>query len=271
MDEHEVKDALKSLGIRADRNLGQHFLLDQDIAERSVSYASITGDETVLEVGPGLGILTRLLSARAGRVVAIEKERRFVGLVGDPNVEYIHGDAVKVDLPEFDKVVSNLPYGISSPLTFRLLESGHRFKVAVLMYQKEFAERMASGPGSKTYSRLSISAYVRARVELLDRVDRTAFFPIPGVDSCIVKLTPREPPFTVPDWKVFHNVVRAAFNQRRKKLRNSIKNGVRQLGLPSSISKTKIDFDRIPYADKRPERLTPEQFGEITSFLFELL
>jgi 16S rRNA (adenine1518-N6/adenine1519-N6)-dimethyltransferase len=184
-------------------------------------------------------------------------------------VEYIHGDAVKVDLPEFDKVVSNLPYAISSPITFKLLESDWDFKVAILMYQKEFAERMASGPGSKDYSRLSISTYVKARVELLDRVDRTAFFPIPSVDSCIVKLIPRQPPFTVHDWGVYHKIVKAAFNHRRKKLRNSVKHGLKQLGLPPEIVKKKIDFDKLPFADKRPERLTPEQFGEITDFFFE--
>lgn len=264
MDAEEVKALLKKVGVRADRHLGQHFLLDDDIAERSVSYANIGKDETVLEIGPGLGMLTRFIAARAKRVVAVEKESMFLGLVDEPNVEYVHGDALKVDLPPFDKVVSNLPYSISSPITFRLLELGG-FRTAVLMYQKEFAERLASGPGSKVYSRLSVSTYVVARVDLLDKVSKGSFYPVPKVDSCIVRMTPREPPFGTKDWEVYHKVVKMAFSQRRKKLRNSLRNGIRDLGLKDT---GRVELEKMPYGDERPERLTPEQFAEVTDFLY---
>jgi len=265
LNTNEVKKILGRIGLKADRSLGQHFLVDDNVAERSVSYAGVSRDDTVLEIGPGLGILTRLLLSQAKRVVAIEKDPKLIGVVDSPNLVYIKGDAVKVELPEFNKVVSNLPYGISSPITFRLLEKGCDFKVAVLMYQKEFAERLATGPGSKIYSRLSVSAYVKARVELLDMVPSKAFYPRPKVDSAIVRLVPREPPFSTDDWELFHKVVRTTFGQRRKKLQNSLKHGVHGLGIRT---KDKIDFDKVPYKDDRPEQLTPEQFGEVTDFLY---
>ena len=264
MNTDDVKKALGRIGLRADRSLGQHFLVDDSIAERSVAYADISVEDKVLEIGPGLGILTRLLTSKAREVVAIEKDPRLIGVVDSPNLVYIKGDALKVMLPGFDKVVSNLPYGISSPITFRLLDDDCDFKLGVLMYQKEFAERLAAGPGSKTYSRISVSAYIKARVELLDTVPRKAFYPRPKVDSAIVRLTPREPPFSTEDWQLFHNVVRTAFGQRRKKLRNSLKHGVHGLGIPT---KEMIDFDKVPYKDERPERLTPEQFGEVADHL----
>jgi 16S rRNA (adenine1518-N6/adenine1519-N6)-dimethyltransferase len=265
MNTNDVKKLLGRIGLKAEKSLGQHFLVDDRIADRSVSYADVSSDDTVLEIGPGLGILTRLLTSRAREVVAIEKDPRLIGVVDSANLVYINGDALKVKLPRFDKVVSNLPYGISSPVTFRLLGDECGFKVAVLMYQKEFAERLAAGPGSKTYSRISVSAYVKARVELLDTIPNKAFYPRPKVDSSIVRLLPREPPFSTEDWALFHNVVKTAFGQRRKKLRNSLKHGVHGLGIPV---KDRIDFDKVPYKDERPERLTPEQFAEVADYLY---
>jgi 16S rRNA (adenine1518-N6/adenine1519-N6)-dimethyltransferase len=264
LDASEVRAQLRGLGLKAEKSLGQHFLLNRAIAERSVAYAGIVRDDTVLEIGPGLGMLTRILAARAKAVVAIEKDRRLLDVVDLPNIRYVHGDAVKVDIPPFDKVVSNLPYAISSPITFRLLERGRDFKVAVLMFQREFAERLASGPGSKDYSRLSVNAYVRARVELLDKVPRTAFYPRPKVDSSIVRMVPREPPFDVVDWDIFHKVVNAAFGQRRKKIRNSLAHAIKRGTIPTAQA---VDLEKVPYGDERPERLSPEQFGEIADFL----
>ena len=266
MDAKEIRRRLETLGVRAKRSRGQNFLIDDKIAARAVEHAHVDDEDTVLEIGPGLGMLTEHLARRAKHVIAIETEKRFIGLVRSDNVEYIHGDALEVPLPPFNKVVSNLPYSISTPVTFRILAPGVEFELAVLMYQLEFAQRLAADPGSKDYSRLSVSAYVRADVERLDKVPSRSFYPQPKVDSCLVRLKPRPSPFQTLDWDIFHRVVKVAFQQRRKKLHNSIKNGLKELDLPFKSLGTP-DLEGLPYKDQRPEELRPEQFGEITDYL----
>jgi 16S rRNA (adenine1518-N6/adenine1519-N6)-dimethyltransferase len=266
MNAKEIRSQMEALGLRARKSLGQNFLMNERIAQRAVEHAKVGKEDTVLEIGPGLGILTRLLAKKAKRVIAVETEKKFLDLVRSDNVEYIHGDALEVDLPPFDKVVANLPYSISTPITFRLLGPGIDFKLGVLMYQLEFAQRLGAVPGSKDYSRLSVSAYVRTDVEILDKVPSCSFWPQPKVDSCLVRLTPRPAPFQTRDWEVFHRVVKAAFSQRRKKIHNSIKNGLAELNLPFR-SLGPPDLGALPFSDQRPEELAPEQFGQITDFL----
>jgi 16S rRNA (adenine1518-N6/adenine1519-N6)-dimethyltransferase len=266
MNAKEIRSQMEALGLRARKSLGQNFLMNERIAQRAVEHAKVDKEDTVLEIGPGLGILTRLLAKKAKRVIAVETEKKFLDLVKTDNVEYIHGDALEVDLPPFDKVVANLPYSISTPITFRLLGPGIDFKLGVLMYQLEFAQRLGAVPGSKDYSRLSVSAYVRTDVEILDKVPSCSFWPQPKVDSCLVRLTPRPAPFQTRDWEVFHRVVKAAFSQRRKKIHNSIKNGLAELNLPFR-SLGPPDLGALPFSDQRPEELAPEQFGQITDFL----
>jgi 16S rRNA (adenine1518-N6/adenine1519-N6)-dimethyltransferase len=168
--------------------LGQHLLVDKRVAERQAGYAGLTEADTVLEIGPGKGILTRALAARAGKVVAIEKDESFIPSLSNlpGNVEVIIADALVYPLPRFDKVVSNLPYVISSPITFRLLESD--FRLAILMYQMEFAQRMVARPGTEHYSRLSVSAQHRAECKIEFKVSRAAFYPQPKVDSAVVRI-----------------------------------------------------------------------------------
>ena len=158
MDE-APRRVLDSLGIRPKKSLGQHFLVDSRVALRHVGHAAIGSSDTVLEIGPGLGILTRLLAERARHVVAIEADRRFAAYLREslPDVEVIEGDALAIEWPRFDVMASNLPYQISSPLTFRLL--GEPFRRAVLMYQWEFARRMIAKPATADYSRLSVGVY----------------------------------------------------------------------------------------------------------------
>ncbi len=147
------------------------------------------------------------------------------------NVEISCGDALKVDFPEFDKVVSNLPYSISSEITFKLLR--HKFKLGILMYQYEFAARMVSPPNCKDYSRLTVDTYYFADASILMRVPKGAFQPAPEVDSAVVKLVPRPAPFEVRDEAFFMEFVAAVFSQRRKKLRNAILNTNYMLKIPS--------------------------------------
>jgi len=245
------------------KKLGQNFLIDHHVVEREVAYAQITKDDVVLEIGPGKGILTTELAEKARKVIAIEIDKQLVEhlhKVVPQNVELIHADALKIDfttLPTFNKIVSNLPFQISSPITFKFLEN--RFGMAVLIYQKEFADRMIAKPGTKDYSRLSVSMYYRAKCELLEIVSKTLFYPQPKVDSCMIRLTPRSsPPFSVVNESFFFDLTNKLFNHRRKKIKTTL-NKIYE----------RLDKD-IPYLDKRVEELAPEQIGELSNILVEL-
>jgi len=261
----EIKARLDALGIRATKSLGQHFLVDERVAHRQIEYAGIAATDVVLEIGPGLGVLTRPLLAKAAKVVAVEKDRRLARALGElgANLEVVEGDAVKVPLPRFDKVVSNLPYQISSPITFRLLQVP--FDRAVLMYQREFAERLVARQGDDNYSRLSVKAYVKALAEVVERVPRSAFWPQPEVDSSIVLLQPRRAPFNVRDWATFDAVVDATFEHRRKAIENSLRLSWRRFASSEAVFEPRLV--RAPYRRARPEELTPEQFGELADGL----
>ncbi len=264
MHASEVKSVLHGLGMRADKRLGQHFLIDERIARRQVEFAAIKEGETVLEIGPGLGVLTRLL-ARKGSVIAIEKDRRFCGYLQKelPKVRLIQGDALKVELPAFDVVVSNLPYQISSPVTFKLLKS--RFDRAILMFQKEFAERIVAGREDQGYSRLSIQVYYRAAAEIVEAVPRSAFYPQPEVDSAIVSLRPRAPPFKVKNEALFVNLVDRLFQHRRKTIGNGLSLSWREFG--ASREEVRAAAEGTGWADRRVEELSPEEIGMLADAL----
>jgi 16S rRNA (adenine1518-N6/adenine1519-N6)-dimethyltransferase len=248
--------------------LGQHFLTDARILDRIVGHAALRGDETVLEIGPGRGDLTRRLAAQAAHVVAIEKDAELVDDLHDEglpdNVEVVLGDALKVPFPAFDKCVSNLPYGISSDVTFRLLE--HRFDLAILMFQREFAKRLAAPPGSDDYGRLSVNCAVKARAETLDTVPPGAFAPPPRVSSVVVRLTPLEqPPFPIGDQAQFEDVVRAAFQHRRKTLRNALLD--QWPAFASSREALVAAAPALPHVERRAESLAPREFEEVAEGL----
>ncbi len=218
--------------LRANPDLGQNFLMVPDIVERNVERAGLSERDRVLEVGPGLGgVLTDALSKRAGKVYAIEKDHRLVEILRReydwPNVEIIEGDALRVDFPEFNKIVSNLPpYGISSPVTFRFLK--HEFERAVLIYQLEFARRMVAKPGGdRNYSRLSLMVQARARAELVERIGKGAFWPRPKVDSAVVILEPKPRDERV---ELDENLVRALFQHRRSTALAALKKSHHMLG-----------------------------------------
>lgn len=266
---------LRKGGIRLNKRVGQHQVIDRTVLEHMIDYAELSRDDVVLEIGAGIGNLTLLLIARAGSVVAVERDRRLVKVLkerlGDrSNVELLCGDALRIELPKFNKVVSNLPYGISSDITFRLLE--HDFELAVLMYQREFAERLVAKPGSDEYGRLTVNVYYRASVELLEEVPSTAFFPQPKVTSAVVRLKPRGPPFEVKDEQVFSRVVRALFQHRRQRVRNALYRSFGEVYLGAKVSKVErratID-QRLPknLAESRVIDLPPEKFGEIANLL----
>lgn len=270
MRAEEVRSALESVGKRPNKRLGQHFLLDDRVIERQVELAHLEKGETVLEIGPGIGNLTDEILRYGVRVVAVEQDPAFCSFMRrrfGERVELIQGDAVKAFLPEFDKVVSNLPYQISSPITFKLLDEG--FECAVLMLQKEFAERMVARSGTPEYGRLSVGVYYRAECEVVMNVSRNSFWPQPRVDSCVVRLTPRPPPFTVRDERAFFKVVQALFSHRRKKASNCLETdpAVREYVTPDM----KESLRTLPYASERPQQLSPEMIAEMADALVELV
>jgi len=246
----------------AKQRFGQHFLIDLSVASREVGYAKLTNDDIVLEIGPGLGVITRLLAQKAKQVIAIEIDQRLVDKLKTAlpeNVTLISGDALSIDfqtLPRFTKIVSNLPFKISSPITFKFLESS--FSRAILIYQKDFAERLVALPGKKEYSRLTVGVTYKAHCRILEDVSRSCFSPAPKVDSSIVELTPREKPlFNVENERFFFELTKQLFNHRRKKIRYTIRS-------------LYGDLEQLPYLDQRVEELTPEQIGELSNILWHL-
>jgi len=202
------------------RRIGQNFLVDCGVLSRIADYAELNPADNVLEIGAGTGNLTEVLSRRAGRVYAVEVDGglaaelkgRFANV---KNVKVIDGDALKVELPDYNKVVSNLPYQISSKITYRILSKS--FDLAVLMYQKEFAKKLIATPGTTAYGRLSMVAGHYARAEILEYVSRTAFRPSPRVGSAIVRLRPRSDRLDV-NHESFMRLATGLFSHRRKKL-----------------------------------------------------
>ncbi|WP_462273006.1 16S rRNA (adenine(1518)-N(6)/adenine(1519)-N(6))-dimethyltransferase RsmA [Methanohalophilus sp.] len=262
-----VYSILKKYGIRGG-SLDQHFLVNEPILASIAEAADLQGDDVVLEIGGGIGNLTERLVAQAGRVIVIERDPRLVAVLQDrfhevSNIDIIEGDAMKVDLPAFNKVVANLPYSISSPITFRLLT--HGFEKGILMYQYEFARRMVEVPGSKNYGRLSVDTQYFADVRLLRKISPSAFTPAPKVWSAVVEMIPIPPVFEVKDEQLFFSIVEAAFGQRRKKIKNALTKFNPHLADQDSI----IQLIPEDFLGKRAEQLFPEDFATISNIIYE--
>jgi 16S rRNA (adenine1518-N6/adenine1519-N6)-dimethyltransferase len=252
------------------KRLGQNFAIDSALLHSMIDYADLNKSDVVLEVGAGFGFLTRLLSLRCRKVVAVEVDRKLAyvlrkQLCNLQNVELIEGDVLTANVPSFDKVVSTPPYCISSPLLFWLLDRS--FKLAILTFQEEFARRLTAVVGSKDYSRLTVTTYYRADAELLDEVPRTSFYPAPDVDSIIVRLKPRPAPFKVKDEKAFSELVHAVFTQRNRKLRNAALSFMIKKG--ASKTEARRLADTLTFHDKRVRKLAPEDFGALTNEILE--
>ena len=258
---------------RPKKRLSQCFLVDHNIVRKIVSAASLRRDETVLEIGPGRGILTRALSEQAGRVIAVELDRSLDGtlnaaLAGIDNVELRFGDALAFPygtVPRGTVVVSNLPYAISTPLLFKLLEAHDRIDRMVLMLQTEVARRLVAKPGTKDYGILAILTQYRAVPSLAFHVSAGCFRPKPTVSSTVVALSVRrEPVVSVSDEPLFIRTVRAAFAHRRKTLVNSL----RDEGFPSERIMPALEAARIE-PSRRAESLAIAQFAELANALAE--
>jgi len=251
---NQLKALLAKNDIVPRKREDQHFLTDDFVLEREVGYAGITGEDTVLEIGAGPGVLTEKITAKAGKVVVIEKDARFKPILDDiPGVEVIIGDAMEVEWPAFNKFLSNLPYTISSALTFKLLEND--FDVAVLCYQKEFADRMVALPGTSDYSRLSVNCSLRAHVELMETVPFNKYWPQPKVNSAIVRLTKKQTGLPA----AFDGVCKALFQHKNKKVRNALVDSFHEISSDEGAVKVWVE-SLWGIKDKRVRELTP---GEV--------
>lgn len=230
----EVRAALRETALRPKKSLGQNFLVHEHVIDSVLRLLDLAANDHVVEIGPGLGFLTRRLLEHAAKVWAIEVDPALVQhlrraeFAADPKLELIHGDILAVPLPESSterkvKLAGNLPYSISTPVLFRIFEWREHFSTLVLMLQKEVADRMASGPGTKVYGSLSVWCQVHGRITEKVSVSPEAFFPRPKVRSTILKFELYDQPLVkVEETAALRGLVRAAFGQRRKTLGNAL-------------------------------------------------
>lgn len=257
--------------------LGQHFLRDERVLDDILAAADLKPGQRVLEIGPGPGNLTERLLGRVGAkgtVVAIEADRALsTALVARKlaGLTVVHADAVQHDLAShgrFDRIVANLPYLISGPITAKFLDlcasPATRWDRAVLMYQKEFADRLLASPGTRDYGRLTVHAARWVSIRRVRDVAPGAFEPPPEVDSTVVTLEPHAtPPFEVRHEKLWRAVVDGVFQQRRKKLRNTVPGAVAGLGIAKENALAAVER----WKDVRPEELAPDDFAKLCAAL----
>ena len=256
--------------ISPDTRQDQYFLEDSRVIERTIAYAHDAAFpfDHVLEIGPGTGALTAHLLDEATKLTVIERdldlvaflEREFAEAIQTGQLTIQAGDATADPLPSFDACISNLPYGVSSPLIFRLLPEQ---RPLLVMVQREFGERMAATPGSDAYGRLSVSAQHFGEIAVLEIVPPSVFTPQPAVDSAIVRVLPREPTYTVTDEAFFLDVTKAIFTQRRKTLRNALRNTTHISGIDDAAGV----IDELPsdVLSQRPGVLSPATFAQIAN------
>ncbi len=259
-----VHRELDALGIPPLKRFGQHFLVDKNIREELVELAELTIDDTVLEIGPGLGFLTAALAERAGQVIAVEKDRMLAAYLRNrfssfQNLTIIQGDALKIETPRYTKIVSSPPYNISSRLILLILNS--QFKVASLLLQDEFVRRLTASSGTREYGRLTVMLQCRAHAEFITNVPRSAFYPKPRVDSALVTISPTKQDPPIKQRAIFEDMVRAIFTQRRRRL-----TGVLTRYLKSRYPEQyDAILQRVPPNERRVFEVTPQELVNLSN------
>ena len=273
-------EILKKYNFNFQKRFGQNFLIDSHILEKIVESAEITKEDCVLEIGPGIGTMTQYLAESAGQVIAVEIDKSLIPILEDTlspydNVTVINEDILKVDIQKLVeeqnagkpiKVVANLPYYITTPIIMGLFESHVPLDSITIMVQKEVADRMQVGPGTKDYGALSLAVQYYAKPEIVANVPPNCFIPRPNVGSAVIRLDRyAEPPVQTADEQFMFSVIRASFNQRRKTLVNGLSNAP---GLNVSKEKIKEVLARMELSETvRGETLTLEQFAQLADLL----
>ena len=273
-------EVLQKYHFNFQKKFGQNFLINTSILEEIIDAAEITREDFVLEIGPGIGTMTQYLCEAAREVVAVEIDTNLIPILGDTlsaydNVEVMNADILKVDIAKLAdernggkpiKVVANLPYYITTPIIMGLFESHVPIDSITIMVQKEVADRMQEGPGSKEYGALSLAVQYYAKPEIVVNVPPSCFMPQPKVGSAVIRLTRHEnPPVDVDNEKLMFQVIRASFNQRRKTLANGLNNfGSFSLG-KEEIQKS-IEELGVP-VNIRGEALSLEQFAKLSNII----
>jgi 16S rRNA (adenine1518-N6/adenine1519-N6)-dimethyltransferase len=270
---------LRQRGIRPRKHLGQSFLQDQNITNKIIEFADIQPDETIVEIGAGLGIMTSLMAAKARRVIALDVDPEMIQILKERLQGLDHVQVIKTDVLKYDffsacppdisdklKIIGNVPYQISSPLLFRLLDFRRCISSMVLMLQKEVVDRISALPGTKNYGIPSVAVSMFCRTERLMDVPASCFYPEPKVVSSILKMSVRERPLIeLRDEALFRQIVRLAFAKRRKTLMNNFRNihlpGYSPEGMLSALQASGIDGMR------RAETLSAKEFGLLTKRL----
>jgi 16S rRNA (adenine1518-N6/adenine1519-N6)-dimethyltransferase len=282
MMEKETKFILKKYGIRANKSLGQNFLINKEVVQSIVDSAEITNEDMVIEIGPGLGTLTKFLLEKAGKVTCIELDKRMIKILNDRfalynNFELINDDVLKVDLKELIakerqegsiknvKVVANLPYYITTPIIMKLLEDNLDIESITVMIQKEVAERLIAIPGSRETGAITYSVYYYCEAQKVIEVPKESFIPEPEVTSEVIKLNIRKTPAVdVKNKQVLFNIIKSAFMQRRKTLLNALTNVKffenKEQGI-KIFEKLGIDVNA------RAENLTLEDFANLANLI----
>jgi 16S rRNA (adenine1518-N6/adenine1519-N6)-dimethyltransferase len=268
----ETKRLLRTLRIVPNRFLGQNFMVEPAFYPKLSEYACLSKADVVLDAGAGFGFLTRFLAGECKAVVAVEKDLCVAAVLreqvkGCANVTVVEGDVLKTTLPVFDKVVAIPPYYLSSRLITWFLE--RKTDCAALMLQREFADKLVAPVGSEDYGWLTVVAFHKAQVELLDAVPKSMFYPQPEVDSVIVRLTRwKRSPFSVSDEEFFNRLLRWLFTQRNKKICNAL---VPFLKNTCKLGKSQAEecASRAPFGDRRARELSPREFGELANALGE--
>lgn len=281
---HKItKDIVSKYGFRFTKSLGQNFLVDEDVLEKIVDSANITSEDTVIEIGPGIGTLTRQIAERAKQTVAIEIDKKLIPILketlGDmENITIINEDVLKVDLKELVesvsperpvKVVANLPYYITTPIIMRFLEEAIPVSTMVIMIQKEVAARINAVPSTKDYGSLSVAVQYYCDTDIVAKVPKGAFIPQPNVESAVLRLTvKKDKELELKDEALFFEVVKASFSKRRKTLLNALSSfgtlGGKQEAI-DALEKAAIDPQR------RGETLTMDEFAELSNRYHEIL
>lgn len=272
-----IRYIMEKHGFRFSKSLGQNFLIDEYVVEDILDGADIGPDDVVLEVGPGIGVMTQAIANRAKKVVAIEIDSSLLPVLDETlaeldNVEIVNGDVLKVDLKQIieekldgqsPKVIANLPYYVTTPIIMRFLEEAIPVTDIVVMVQKEVAERMAAVPSTKSYGALSVAVQYYAEPRMVTKVPRSVFMPQPSVESAVVRLALREePPVQLKEPKAFFDTVKAAFGKRRKTLHNALSSG--NLGI--SKEQTAIILEAADIDPKRRgETLSIDEFATLAN------